>query len=99
MLCALSGFAEPGGRSCLAPVRVPWLWPRVVRRASSGPVALGAPVGFRDAVVAFQPPWLYWARSEAGALGSLRVVPVRGPAVGLSLAGPSGVGLGLHALR
>ena len=30
---------------------------------------------------------------------SLRVVPVRGPAMGLSLAGPSGVGLGLRALR
>ena len=35
----------------------------------------------------------------AGALGSLRVVPVRGPVVGLSLAGPSGFGLGLCALR
>ena len=32
-------------------------------------------------------------------LGSLRVVPVRGPTMGLSLAGPSGVGLGLRALR
>ena len=30
---------------------------------------------------------------------ALRVVPVRGPAMGLSLAGPSGVGLGLRALR
>ena len=39
------------------------------------------------------------APAEAGALGSLRVVPVRGPAMGLSLAGPSGVGLGLRALR
>ena len=27
------------------------------------------------------------------------VVPVRGPAMGLSLAGPSGVGFGLRALR
>ena len=27
VLCALSGFAAPGGRCCLAPVRVPWLWP------------------------------------------------------------------------
>ena len=40
-----------------------------------------------------------WPPAEAGALGSLRVVPVRGPAMGLSLAGPSGVGLGLRALR
>ena len=39
------------------------------------------------------------APAEAGALGSLRVVPVPGPAMGLSLAGPSGVGLGLRALR
>ena len=27
VLCALSGFAAPGGRCCLAPVSVPWLWP------------------------------------------------------------------------
>ena len=39
------------------------------------------------------------ATPMAGALGSLRVVPVRGPAMGLSLASPSGVGLGLRALR
>ena len=39
------------------------------------------------------------APAEAGALGSLRVVPVRGPAMGLSLAGPSGVCVGLLALR
>ena len=38
------------------------------------------------------------APAEAGALGSLRVVPVRGPAMGLFLAGPSGFGLGLRAL-
>ena len=37
--------------------------------------------------------------AEAGALGSLAVVPVGGPAMGLSLAGPSGVGLGLRALQ
>ena len=39
------------------------------------------------------------APAKAGALGSLRVIPVRGPAMGLSLAGPSGFGLGLRALR
>ena len=39
------------------------------------------------------------APAEAGTLSSLRVVPARGPAMGLSLAGPSGVGLGLRALR
>ena len=39
------------------------------------------------------------APAGARALGALRVVPVRGPAMGLSLAGPSGFGLGLRALR
>ena len=39
------------------------------------------------------------APAEAGALGWLRFVPVQGPAMGLSLAVPSGVGLGLPALR
>ena len=63
-LRALPGFAAPGGRCCLAPVPVPWLWPAaclsgvpcgpaLVRRASSGPVALGALIGFPDAVVPF----------------------------------------------
>ena len=39
------------------------------------------------------------AAVEAAVMGSLCVVPVRGPAMGLSLAGPSVVGLGLRALR
>ena len=39
------------------------------------------------------------APPKAGTLGPLRVVPFRGPAMGLSLAGPSGVGLWLRALR
>ena len=39
------------------------------------------------------------APAEARALGALRIVPVRGPAMGLSLAGPPGFGLGLRALR
>ena len=57
----------PGGRCLLAPVRVPWLWPAaclcgvprgpvLVRRASSGPVALGAPVGFPDTGVPLPNP-------------------------------------------
>ena len=116
-----------------APVLVPWLWPAAclsgvpcgpasVRRSSSGPVALGAPVSFPVAVVPSPTPgavapgftgWLRGARggrprtglmclplapAEARALGALRVVPVRGPAMGLSLA-PSRFGLGLRALR
>ena len=39
------------------------------------------------------------APAKARALGSLRIVPVRGPAMEFSLAGPPGVGLGLRALR
>ena len=42
---------------------------------------------------------LLLAPAEAGALDTPRVVPVRGPAMGLSLAGPSGFGLALRALR
>ena len=62
--CTLPGSAAPGGCCCLAPVVVPWLWQVtclsgvpggsvLLRRASSGPVALGAPVGFPDAVVPY----------------------------------------------
>ena len=39
------------------------------------------------------------APAKAAALGSLRVVPVRRPAIRLSLVGPCGVSLGLLALR
>ena len=134
VLCALPWFAAPGGHRRLVPVLAPWFWPAaclsgvpcgpaLVCRASSGPVALGAPVGFPDAVVPFPIPEacapgftrrLRGARggrprtglfvSAAGpcrgrGLASVRVVPVRGPAMGLSLAGPSGVGLGLRVLR
>ena len=134
VLCALPGFAAPAGRFCLAVVRVPWLWPAaclsgvpcgpaLVRRASSGSVALRAPVGFTDAVVPFPitgacaPGFTGRLRGARGgrprtgvfvpAAGPRRgsgsglapVVPVWGPAMGLSLAGPSGVGLGLRALR
>ena len=115
VLCALSEVLAPGGRCCLAPVRVPRLWPAaclsgllhgpaLVRLSSSGPVALIAPLGFPDAVVPFTTPGagapallggcaghaeagrepgslcLPLAPVEAGALGSLRVVPVQGPA-------------------
>ena len=99
------------------------LWPRVVRRASSVLVALGAPVSFADAVLSFPTPGLArpdllggcaghveagrepgslclpLAPVEVWTLGWHRVVPVRGPAMGLSLAGPSSVSLGLRALR
>ena len=134
VLCALPGFAALGGPCGLAPVLVPWLWPAacltgvprgpaLVRRSSSGPVALGAPVGFPVAMVPSPTPGavapallggcaghveagrepgslcLPLAPAEARALGALSVVSARGPAMGLSLAGPSGFGLGLRALR
>ena len=134
VLCALSGFVAPGGRRCLAPVRVPWLWPAAcLSGVPRGPAWCAAPRPVRSLSVlrsAFPTPWclspprelappallggcaghaeagrepgslcLPLAPAEAGALGSLHVVPVRGPAMGLSLAGPSGVGLGLRALR
>ena len=58
----VAGCAVLGGCCCLAPVRVPSLWPAAClsgvprgpalgHHASSGPVALGAPLGFPDAVV------------------------------------------------
>ena len=70
VLCALPGFAAPGGRCGLATVLVPWLWPvaclsgvprgpALVRRASSGPVALGAPVGLSVALVLKRYPELH----------------------------------------
>ena len=134
VLCALSGFAAPSGRCCLAPVRVPWLWPAAcLSGVPRGPVWCAAPRPVRSLSVLrslFLTPWclspprglappallvgcaghaeagrepgslcLPLAPAEAGTLGSLRVVPVRGPAMGLSLAGPCGVGLGLRALR
>ena len=124
VLCALSGFAAPGGRRCLASVRVPWFWPAACPSGvPRGPAWCATPCPVRSLSVlrsAFPTPWsallggctghaedgresgslcLPLTPAEVGALGSLRVVPVRGPAMGLSLAGPSGVGLGLHALR
>ena len=97
VLCAAPGFAAPGGRCCLAPVRLPWLWPAachsgvpcgpaLVRRTSSGPVALSAPVGFPVTVVPFPgqgacaPGFTGWLRGARG--GQPRTglfVPAAGP--------------------
>ena len=134
VLCALSGFVAPGGRRCLAPVRVPWLWPAAcLSGVPRGPAWCAAPCLVRSLSLlrsAFPLMWclsparglapqallggcaghaeagrepgslcLPLAPAKAGALGSLRVVPVRGPAMGFALAGPSGVGLWLRALR
>ena len=44
VLCALSGFAAPGSRCCLAPVRVPWLWPAAcLSGVRPGPAWCAAP--------------------------------------------------------
>ena len=100
VLCALPGFAAPGGRCGLASVVVFWLWPAacfsgvprgpaLVRRASSGPIALGAPDGFPVAVVPFPTPgavapgftgWLRGARGGRPRTGLF--VPAAGPCQG-----------------
>ena len=44
VLCALSGFVAPGGRRCLAHVRVPWLWPAAcLSGVPRGPAWCAAP--------------------------------------------------------
>ena len=71
-------------------------WPRVVRRASSGPVALGAPVGFPVAVVPFPTP----GACAPGFTGRLRGARGGRPRTGLIVpaAGPRrGRGAGLSA--
>ena len=87
VLCLVlrSAFLKPW---CLSPSR--GLAPLALLRGCAGHAEAGRERGF--IVPALAPV-------EAGALGSLRVVPVRGPMMGLSLAGHSGVGLGLRALR
>ena len=73
-------------------------WPRVVRRASSGPVALGAPVGFPDAVVPFPTP----GACAPGFTGRLRGARGGRPRTGLFVpaAGPRrGRGAGLAPRR
>ena len=61
VLCALSGFAAPGGRCCLAPVRVPWLWPAAcLSGVPRGPAWCVAPRPVRSLSVlrsAFPTPW------------------------------------------
>ena len=134
VLCALSGFAAPGGRCGLAPVHVPPSWPAaclpgVLRGPAScaapravwslsvlqssfltlwclspprglvPPALLGGCAGHAEAGRESGSLCLPLAPAEAGTVGSLRVVPVRGPARGLSLAGLSGAGLRLLALR
>ena len=76
---------------------LPWCLPPP--RKPSPPALLGGCAGHVEAGREPGSLCLPLAPAEARALGALRVVPVRGPAMGLSLAGPSGFGLGLRALR
>ena len=61
VLCVLSGFVAPGGRRCLAPVRVPWLWPAAcLSGVPRGPAWCAAPRPVRSLSVlrlAFPTPW------------------------------------------
>ena len=100
VLCALPGFAAPGGRCGLAHVLVPSLQPAaclsgvppgpvLVRRSSSGPVALGAPVGFPVGVVpspkpgAVPPGFTGWLRGARGGQPKTGlIVPAAGPSRG-----------------
>ena len=98
-----------GPRRCAAPRPVqslsvlrsafPTPWCLFPTQGLAPPVLLGGCAGHVEAGREPGSLCLPLVPTEAGALGSLRVVPVRGPAIGLSLAGPSGVGLGLRALR
>ena len=104
----LSGV-PPGPAWCAAPRSVLSLsvlrlafsspWCLSPSRGLALPVLLGGCAGHAEAGREEGSLCLPLAPAKAGALGSLRVVPVRGPAMGLVLAGPSGVGLGLRALR
>ena len=109
VLCALPGFWAPGGRCCLAPALVAWLWPEacisgvpggpaLVRRATSGPVVLVAPVGFPVTVAPSPTP----GAVAPGFTGRLRWARVGRPRTGLIVpaAGPrKGRGAGLTPRR
>ena len=75
----------------------PWCLPPP--QGLSPPALLGGCAGHVEAGREPGSLCLPQAPAKARALGALRVVPVRGPVMGLSLAGPSGFGLGLRALR
>ena len=75
----------------------PWCLPTT--RGLSAPALLGGCAGGVEAGREPGSLCLPLAPAEARALGALRVLPVRGPAMGFSLPGPSGFGLGLRALQ
>ena len=75
----------------------PWCLPRA--RGLSPPALLGGRAGHVEAGREPGSLCLPLTPAEARALGALRAFPFWGPAMGLSLAGSSGFGLGLRALR
>ena len=75
----------------------PWCLPPT--RGLSPPALLGGCAGHAQAGRQAGALCLPLAPAEAGTLGLLGVIAIRGPAMGLSLAGPSGFGPGLRALR
>ena len=79
VLCAISRFPAPSGRCCLAPVRVPWLWPAAcLSGVPRGPAWCAAPRPVRSLLMlrsAFPTPWclpspqglrprLYWVAAR-----------------------------------
>ena len=77
----------------------PMTWCLSPSRGLSPPDLVGGCAGHAEAGGEPGSLCVLLAPTKEGALGSLRVLPFRGPAMGLSLAGPSGVCLGLRALR
>ena len=75
----------------------PWCLPPA--RGLSPPALLGGCAGHVKPGRVPGSVCLRLAPADSGALSALRVILVRGPAMGLSLAGPSGFGLGLRTLR
>ena len=93
--------AAPRPVRSLSPLRSafpsPWCLPPP--RGLSPPALLGGCAGHVEAGPEPGSLCLPLAPAEARVLSALRVLPLRGPAMGLSLAGPSSLGLGLRALR
>ena len=76
----------------------PSMWCLPPIRGLSPPALLGGCAGHVQACREPDSLCLPLALAEAGALGSLRIVPIWGPAMGMSLAGPSSFSRGLCAL-
>ena len=93
--------AAPGPVWSLSVLRSAFLtpWCRSPPRGLEPPALLGGCAGLAEAGREPGSLCLPLTRAVAAALGSPWFVPVWGPAIGFSLAGPSGVGLGLLALR